>query len=348
MDRQKAASLVFQLVYAPLGHPTPATIAQDLTGLAALFMETNFERARAGAPPAWFKAQMRYLKHARIRPSGPVRGATKPRVATSVLTSYKSSWSPRVSSLKCTEGHNIVEYVESDDGSCDECEGKIHQHDVVFDCRVCGKYWCTACAVNQAARAGDAEDSGAAEDRDSESYDKGIPSPGDPEAEEQVTEEEGDCLVVGACAAGARFANVFANQTHSMVLEGLYASYQAKLWAMTNGRAISLGTVGKERDWRNKQRRARNKGRSRADAATVNLLILVRHVQEVAARTAGARRREQGIKSSRPDREHGSALAAEGLAAAILHGQTTEAPLAMASNQRTAMVTTPGGCELYL
>ena len=56
-----------------------------------------------------------------------------------------------------------------------------------------------------------------------------------------------------------------------MTVNGLLATYEAKVWAVTNGLPVSAGTVGAERLWRNRQRRARNKARSRADPATVNM-----------------------------------------------------------------------------
>ena len=342
-DRAKIASLVFQLVYAPAGHPCPKSITADLNGMAALFQASNFEKARAGAPPQWFRAQVRYLKHARIRASGPTRGATKPREDLSILTRYKASWKPRLSNLQCGEGHNLVEYQESDDGECDECGAMIRQHGVVFDCRTCAKYWCAGCGVMQGAVAS-SDQGGETEASADVSSDGDSAAPADePEADgDEVGDvEQANPGTVGVCAARTCFLNVVANQSHPLVINGLYASYRCKLWAMLNGRTISLGTVGKERDWRNKQRRNRNKARSRADIATVHMLTLIRYVEEVAARTAAGRRREQGVKCGRPDRVQDSALAATGIASAILHGQNVKAPLALASASRTVAASKP-------
>eukprot|EP00973_Karenia_brevis_P041638 5761613-Karenia_brevis.AAC.1 len=77
--RQKAAADAFRLAYTPAGHPSPASIADDLCGLANLFAKTNFEKARGGASPEWYQAQVRYLRHARIRAAGPARRMSKPR-----------------------------------------------------------------------------------------------------------------------------------------------------------------------------------------------------------------------------------------------------------------------------
>ena len=75
-----------------------------------------------------------------------------------------------------------------------------------------------------------------------------------------------------------------AHQCDSLTLRGLVASYRAKLWCLANGWAISLGTVGVERLWRNYQRRARNRARSCAAPDSVNLLLLFRWLEEVAGR----------------------------------------------------------------
>eukprot|EP00973_Karenia_brevis_P044753 6198433-Karenia_brevis.AAC.1 len=111
---------------------------------------------------------------------------------------------------------------------------------------------------------------------------------------------------------------------------------------MQNGRTISLGTVGKERDWRNKQRHARNRGRSRADIPTVNLLTLLRFVREVAARAAAGRRREQKLTCSRPDQMHDEVLASGEIALVLLDGQASGAPLARAAGSGIA---TPRAAE---
>ena len=78
-QRQQAAAKAFMHVYRTPGHPTPESIATDLSGLADVISETNFEQARGGASPAWYQAQIRYLKHARVRPAGPSRRLRKPR-----------------------------------------------------------------------------------------------------------------------------------------------------------------------------------------------------------------------------------------------------------------------------
>ena len=135
-----------------------------------------------------------------------------------------------------------------------------------------------------------------------------------------------------ASAAGCTFANVMDNQVSDIVINGLYASYRCKLWVMEQQRKISLGTVGKERDWRNKQRRNRNKSRSRADVSTLNMLVLIRYVQEVAARAADGRCRAVcGKADSGRYKEQELALATEQLAMAMLHGRKSGAPLAQVS-----------------
>ena len=100
-----------------------------------------------------------------------------------------------------------------------------------------------------------------------------------------------------APAAGYRFATVVGNQMADVVLNGIYSSYRCKLWAMEQRRSVSLGTVGKERDWRNKQRRARNKARSRADVSTLNMLVVIRWVQEVSARASDWRARRRKARA---------------------------------------------------
>lgn len=275
--RQNIASQCFRLAYLPAGHPSIATIKDELCGLANLFSVSNFERARAGAPAEWFQAQVRYLKHSRKRASGPVR---------------------RVAKAKPLPAGGIPLGAAGTNDSGDSASTESSEAETSA----------TSCTNSSSDHSKNEESDIEAEPPD-------------------ATHSEAQARV----AAGSRFDRVVMNQIDPVVLNGLVASYRCKLWAMLNGRQVSLGTVGKERDWRNKQRRARNKGRSRADILTVNLLTLQRYVQEVAARSADSRRREQNKKCSRPDRELDAALAAEELAAAILQGAEMQAPLALTS-----------------
>ena len=64
-------------------------------------------------------------------------------------------------------------------------------------------------------------------------------------------------------------------------------------------------------------------------------------MQEVAARAADGRRRENKVKCSRPDRELDAGLAAEELAAAILHGCEMQAPLALTTASQVPCPETP-------
>ena len=85
-------------------------------------------------------------------------------------------------------------------------------------------------------------------------------------------------------AGGVDFQAEVRQQSSQVILNGLVASYRAKLWCMANAFHISLGTVGTERLWRNYQRMARNKGRSTACVRTVDLLLTFRWLREVGSR----------------------------------------------------------------
>ena len=71
--RQAAAQAAYGHAYKHVGHPNRETIVDDLRGLSNLFAEVNFERACDHGHPNWYKAQVKYLKHTRARPSGPLR-----------------------------------------------------------------------------------------------------------------------------------------------------------------------------------------------------------------------------------------------------------------------------------
>ncbi|CAK0827053.1 unnamed protein product [Prorocentrum cordatum] len=126
--------------------------------------------------------------------------------------------------------------------------------------------------------------------------------------------------LVPAPPGGESFAATADAQLQPAVLNGLLASYRCKLWALHQGRDVSLGTVGTERLWRNGQRTARNKARARADADTVNLLTVIRWVNEVASRLLAAedRRAAAAGPAAPPHRTRQLALSAEHLAASAV------------------------------
>ncbi|CAE7248576.1 hht3 [Symbiodinium sp. KB8] len=88
----------------------------------------------------------------------------------------------------------------------------------------------------------------------------------------------------GLVAGGACLAKAIRQQKRPVVVQGLIAAHQAKAWAAARGWSLSAGTIGTERLWRNRQRRAKNKARAVGDAITVNLLELSRWQAEVQSR----------------------------------------------------------------
>ncbi|CAE7875637.1 hht1, partial [Symbiodinium necroappetens] len=88
----------------------------------------------------------------------------------------------------------------------------------------------------------------------------------------------------GLVAGGACLAKAIRLQKRPAVVQGLIAAHQAKAWAAARGWSLSAGTIGTERLWRNRQRRAKNKARAVGDAITVNLLELSRWQAEVQSR----------------------------------------------------------------
>lgn len=86
------------------------------------------------------------------------------------------------------------------------------------------------------------------------------------------------------CAGGAALERTVASQQRPVVVHGLVAAHSAKRWANCCGWAVSAGTIGTERLWRNRQRRTKNKARSSSDAATVNLLEICRWLGEIQSR----------------------------------------------------------------
>ena len=100
-------------------------------------------------------------------------------------------------------------------------------------------------------------------------------------SEGQTVRRDGLSPVV---AGGACFNKAVEAQTESVHINGILAAFRAKAWVLARGWDVSLGTVGTERLWRNLQRMARNKGRSRASLSTVNLVLLMRWCREVQSR----------------------------------------------------------------
>ncbi len=78
------------------------------------------------------------------------------------------------------------------------------------------------------------------------------------------------------------------------------AAYQLKKWALNNGQALSLGTVGTERSWRNWQRRSRNRARSVADEQTARMLLVTRWMTEVQRRLAVQQDPKKAATTDRP------------------------------------------------
>ena len=85
-------------------------------------------------------------------------------------------------------------------------------------------------------------------------------------------------------AAGPEFKRACLRQSEDIIVNGLLAAFRTKAWVLAEGWSVSLGTVGVERLWRNLQRMARNKARSRASVQTVNLVLLFRWCRSVHAR----------------------------------------------------------------
>ena len=96
-----------------------------------------------------------------------------------------------------------------------------------------------------------------------------------------------DFAQLGRCrtpAAAAEFSDACNRQSEDVIVHGLLAAFRSKAWVLARGWSVSLGTVGVERLWRNLQRMARNKARSRASVQTVNLLLLLRWARSAHAR----------------------------------------------------------------
>lgn len=70
----------------------------------------------------------------------------------------------------------------------------------------------------------------------------------------------------------------------SALLRNCGVLYRLKQHALAAGHAVSLGTVGCERAWRNLQRVSRNKARSGADEKTVRILLVTRWMSEALKR----------------------------------------------------------------
>ena len=135
-----------------------------------------------------------------------------------------------------------------------------------------------------------------------------------------------------APAGQTQTLDVFAEQCKDVHVNGLLAAFRIKAWAHANGFEISLGQVGTERLWKNTQRQARNKGRSRASLAIIDALLLQQWMRLVQARLLN-------LFGGRP---HANAahlaqliLAKEKLAAALSGEGLTKAPLAHALGSPT-------------
>ena len=133
----------------------------------------------------------------------------------------------------------------------------------------------------------------------------------------------------GVCAGCRAFEAVVVNQCVPLVMNGLVSSYRCKLWAIKNGRDVSLGTVGTERLWRNLQRCARNKGRSHSCLDTLNILTIMRWICQMTMRIRSGAARNNGVaeKDSHRKRDHDMGLVAEGIASSLLVGSGAMAPL---------------------
>ena len=120
-------------------------------------------------------------------------------------------------------------------------------------------------------------------------------------------------------------SEVFAEQSKDVHVNGLIAAFRIKAWAHANGFEISLGQVDVERLWRNIQRQARNKGRSRASLATIDALLIQRWMRLVQARLLH-------LFSGRPNANAAHLaqliLAKEKLAAALTGEGLSKTPLA--------------------
>ena len=128
-------------------------------------------------------------------------------------------------------------------------------------------------------------------------------------------------------AGGRGFEAAASNQCVPLVMNGLVSSYRCKLWAIKNDRGVSLGTVGTERLWRNLQRCARNKGRSRACLDTLNILTIMRWICQMTMRIRSGAARNNGVEARSQDRHHDMGLVAESIASSLLLGSGAMAPL---------------------
>jgi hypothetical protein len=299
-SRQYIAALSYRLVYGSRGHPTADSIRADLLGLAELFATQNFDGSKSAGNPAWYKAQMLYLKHVRVRPSGPRAGAA----ASSRRRSPRLARPPDSGACK-GEAERDAWQEEEEEEEDDEDEEEEEEEE-------------------------EEEKDGEAEEADAGNNEEAFPD-----------SLLGRKPLAAVRAGGPAFDKAATQQSLPVNVNGLLASYRCKLWALSNGRSVSLGTIGIERHWRNLQRAARNKGRSRADTVTVNILNILRWVRSVAARMVAGRCKDAGRKqASRPDQERDAALVAEDLAASLLFGSRVAAPLAEAGMKPPMSVVT--------
>ena len=76
-------------------------------------------------------------------------------------------------------------------------------------------------------------------------------------------------------AGGLELSKAARLQSQAVHVNGVLAAFRIKAWTLVMGWNISLGTIGVERMLRNLQRMARNRGRSRADLETCNILMIL-------------------------------------------------------------------------
>jgi hypothetical protein len=375
---KKPASLAFHLVYSGIGHLTPLSVGADLLGVAALFDELNFAKTRGSFNPEWYLAQMRFLAHRdtrRMRPAGPHRRARGRPASKSARDeepapavqneSGRTTTNPRAvptpsgrPASKAARDEEPAPAVQNESEDVRESRGEAESFDLSEGEASSSSDESDSSSDSSASSSSESSSPSMTPDLTDDDAAPGlsgrVATPGATDAATAggstepalpATLDSAHCStrrrLASHGAAGCRLQTVVANQLQPWILNGLSAAYRSKLWALQNGRVVSLGTVGKERDWRNKQRRARNKARSRADVPTVNLLLLQRYVQEVAARTGDGTRREQKRKVSRPDLQRDMALVDERVAAALLHGAEHAAPLALAPLPESRPMSTP-------
>ena len=131
------------------------------------------------------------------------------------------------------------------------------------------------------------------------------------------------------------FLDAVEEQCKEVHIHGLLAAFRIKAWAHANGFSISLGSVGTERFWRNLQRMARNKGRSRASNRSVHLLVLLRWIRLMQARFLRMTESPPGERSAAFRAQR--LLANEKLSAALVGDFHAKAPLACSGSRSASL-----------